>query len=194
MRLTTALTAIFFVVTSTASVFAGEVGLQDIRVFSHERGSALAVTIWYPSKGDGEPALVGESNIFEGSQASKNASIEVGHFPLVLLSHGSGSRVEGMAWIAKVLAEARFIVAGPNHPGTTSGDSTPAATPKIRERTQDISTIITALVSDARWQASIDTKRIGVLGFSLGGSTEWSLPALAPISMHICAIATTIRP
>ncbi|TCU24859.1 putative dienelactone hydrolase [Rhizobium azibense] len=175
MRLTTAFTAFFFVVTSTAPVFAGEVGLQDIRIFSHERGSALAVTIWYPSKDDGESALIGENRIFEGTPALKNASIETGRFPLVMLSHGSGSRMEGMAWIARVLAEAGFIVAGPNHPGTTSGDSTPAATSKIWERTEDISTIITALVSDSRWQASINKDRIGVLGFSLGGSTAIEL-------------------
>lgn len=151
------------------------VGTQKISVVSPTRDRALAVTVWYPSKGDGQTASAGENPIFESSTASRNATIEVGRFPLVLLSHGSGSRADGMGWIAIELAKAGFIVAGPNHPGTTSGDSTPEATPKIWERTQDISEVITALSADPRFKTSVDKTRIGVLGFSLGGSTAIEL-------------------
>ncbi|WP_105383945.1 alpha/beta hydrolase family protein [Neorhizobium alkalisoli] len=173
MRLTFAFIALLY---ASVPAFAGNpAGVQNVSIASPARGAALDVTVFYPSKGDGEPIVIGQNRVFEGMSASKNATIEKGRFPLVLLSHGSGSRVEGMAWIATKLAEAGFIVAGPNHPGTTSGDSTPAATPKIWERAQDLSTIITALTNDPRWQPSIDKDRIGVLGFSLGGSTAMEL-------------------
>lgn len=173
MRLTLAFMALLY---ASVPAFAGNpAGVQSLSIASPARGTALDVTVFYPSKGDGEPILIGQNRVFEGMPASKNATIEKGRFPLVLLSHGSGSRVEGMAWIATKLAEAGFIVAGPNHPGTTSGDSTPAATPRIWERTQDLSTIITALTNDTGWQPSIDQDRIGVLGFSLGGSTAMEL-------------------
>ncbi|CAN7589976.1 alpha/beta hydrolase family protein [Neorhizobium sp. LjRoot104] len=151
------------------------VGMQKISVVSPTRDRALAVTVWYPSKGDGQTGSIGENPIFESSTASRNATIEAGHFPLVLVSHGSGSRADGMGWIAIELAKAGFIVAGPNHPGTTSGDSTPEATPKIWERTQDISEVVTALSADPRFKTSVDKARIGVLGFSLGGSTAIEL-------------------
>ncbi|MFB9952862.1 alpha/beta hydrolase family protein [Rhizobium puerariae] len=151
------------------------VGVREIRVASPERGAALDVTVWYPSEGDGEATVIGDNRVFEGTPASRNATIGKGRFPLVLLSHGSGSRAIGMAWIATKLAEAGFIVAGPDHPGTTSGDSTPAATPRIWERTRDLSAIVTALAGDGPWQASVDRERIGVLGFSLGGSTAMEL-------------------
>lgn len=160
---------------ATAAIAAEEVGVRTISVVTQDYPRPLAVTVWYPSKGDGQVDKPNYDRIFDTGSAAANATIREGRFPLVLLSHGSGSRAEGMGWIATELAKAGYIVAGPNHPGTTSGDSTPAATPKIWERTQDISVLIDALTTDARWQASIDQKRIGILGFSLGGSTAMEL-------------------
>lgn len=158
------------------SALAGEsVGSRDITIHSPARAKDLAVTVWYPSDGRGETVRVGENRIFEGAAALKNAAIQPEHLPLVILSHGSGSRGIGMAWIATALAEAGFLVVAPDHPGTTSGDSTPEDTPKIWERTDDISTIITSLTTDAEWSKSIDANRIGVLGFSLGGSAALEL-------------------
>lgn len=161
---------------TTTTIHAAEpVGVRAASVVTATYPRPLAVTVWYPAAAATEQAAIGDDRIFESPSAQKNAAIRNGRFPLVVLSHGSGSRAEGMGWIAASLAEAGYIVAGPNHPGTTSGDSTPAATPKIWERTQDISTIITALSEDSRWASSIDTGRIGILGFSLGGTTALEL-------------------
>ncbi|KAA3511179.1 alpha/beta hydrolase family protein [Agrobacterium rosae] len=151
------------------------VGTRDITVHSPARNRDLSVTLWYPSDGKGQKVSVGENRIFDGAPAIKDASLPRDHLPLVLLSHGSGSRAIGMAWIATALAEAGFLVAAPDHPGTTSGDSTPADTPKIWERTDDISTIVTSLTTSAEWSVSVDAKRVGVLGFSLGGSAAMEL-------------------
>lgn len=112
---------------------------------------------------------------FEGASVLEGAEIKIGQFPLVLISHGSGSRAEGMAWIAARLASEGFIVAGTNHPGTTSGDSTPAETPRIWERTDDLSTLVTALTSSKDWTGTIDADKVGVLGFSLGGSAAMEI-------------------
>lgn len=175
MRLIHFLFALAAAAGACPALAADPIGVQKISVVSEDWPRALAVTVWYPSEADGTVANVGENKIFNGVSVRRNATIRPGRFPLILLSHGSGSRVEGMAWIAARLAQEGFIVAGPNHPGTTSGDSTPAATPKIWERTQDISSTITALSADPRWQGAIDPARIGVLGFSLGGTTALEL-------------------
>lgn len=169
--------AVLLTAVTTQPVLAADhgVGMRKISVVSPTYSRALAVSVWYPSKGDGEAVTIGGNRIFEGVSVSKNAGIAAGRHPLVLLSHGSGSRADGMGWIAVELARAGFIVAGPNHPGTTSGDSTPAATPKIWERAQDISQIITHFSASSQWQGAIDPARIGVLGFSLGGMTGLEL-------------------
>jgi predicted dienelactone hydrolase len=175
MRLTPFLLAFSLSLPATPLLAADPVGVRKISVVSQDNPRPLAVTVWYPAATAGAPDETPQDRIFEIPQASRNAAIEQGRFPLILLSHGSGSRVEGMGWIAAALAEAGFIVAGPNHPGTTSGDSTPAATPKVWERAADISAVITALSADPQWAASIDPAHIGVLGFSLGGSTVLEL-------------------
>lgn len=151
------------------------VGTRDISIPSKAGERDLVATVWYPSPGGGRGIAIGENRIFEGIAAQKDAVIEPGPLPLVLLSHGSGARGTSMAWIATALAENGFLVVAPDHPGTTSGDSTPQDTPKIWERTDDISTIITSLTTDATWGKSIDTNRIGILGFSLGGTTAMEL-------------------
>ncbi|MDS7595908.1 serine aminopeptidase domain-containing protein [Agrobacterium tumefaciens] len=155
---------------------ADAVGLKTTTVSSQARAKDLAVTIWYPSTGqNGTPVMSGDNRIFEGAPALEDAEVKRGRFPLVLISHGSGSRAEGMAWIATKLASEGFIVAGTNHPGTTSGDSTPADTPKIWERTDDLSTLVTALTSNKDWANAIDADKIGVLGFSLGASAAMEI-------------------
>lgn len=159
----------------SSAVMAAEVGVRTIEVPSVMRGQELAVTIWYPTSGGGNPELFGADRIFKGTTASKDASFGVNRFPLVILSHGSGGRAEAINWLATDLAKAGFIVAGPNHPGTTSGDSLPAETPKLWKRTNDLSTVISYLTERADWKSHIDAERIGVVGFSLGGAASMKL-------------------
>lgn len=158
------------------AVFAADaIGIRKISIASPQRGTNLAVTIWYPAGEGGERTLVGDSRLFKGTAAFANAPVALGPHPLILLSHGSGGRIDDLGWLASGLVEAGFIVAGPNHPGTTSGDSTPIDTPKLWERTQDLSTLLTFLTSDPQWGGRIAHEKIGVLGFSLGGATAMEI-------------------
>lgn len=155
-----------------------QVGVQqiDIPAPPTEFGRDLRMTLWYPAEPGGVPVSPGENPIFKGAPALRDpalrdAPVAAGRFPLVVLSHGSGSRVEAMGWLATELAKAGFVVAGPNHPGTTSGDSTPAETPKLWQRSADLSAVIDRVTGDPDWSGRVEPAKIGVVGFSLGGAT-----------------------
>lgn len=163
-----------------SALAADEVGVKTLTVPSPARGRDLAVTIWYPATPGGTNIRVGENKLFQGAPALANAPRAPGRFPLILVSHGSGARIENLGWIANRLVAAGFIVAGPNHPGTTSGDSTPIATPNVWERTDDLATLLTALTESPDWRDALADRRVGVLGFSLGGTTAMELAGAIP--------------
>ncbi len=150
-------------------------GVRAITAPAPQRGRALDVLIWYPAKEGGAPELIGDNALFRGTRAVRDAPMQDGRHPLVLLSHGSGGSAATLGWIASRLAGAGFLVAAPNHPGTTTGDSSPAATIRIWERPADLAAVLSALQEDPALGNRIDPRRIGVLGFSLGGHTALAL-------------------
>ncbi|MDR7224375.1 alpha/beta fold hydrolase [Aminobacter aminovorans] len=167
------LTTIPVLIGFVSACFASEAGVKEVSVA--QPGRDLAVTVWYPAGAGGKPTTFGDNKVFKGAAASVDAPVTPRRHPLVLLSHGSGSSAKAMGWLATELAKAGFVVAGPNHPGTTSGSSTPAETPKLWQRTGDLSAVIDALAKDPAWSSVIDADRIGVVGFSLGGATAMEL-------------------
>lgn len=163
--------ALFFLQSFVVAAAARSVGVRSLDVCVSGRTAPLRVTVWYPALPGGRLELVGDGKIFRGVEAWRDAPIEKGRFPLVLVSHGLGGNIAGLSWLTTALARAGFIVAGPNHPGTTAGDSTPEATVRIWERAGDISAVLTSLLDDPAWNGRIDPQRIGALGYSLGGCT-----------------------
>lgn len=167
----TLLLGLFSLLSPTASASTHNVGVRYLEVDVPGRSVPLKVTVWYPAYSGGRKILIGDSENFKGTEAWYEAPILDGHFPLILVSHGLGGNVAGLSWLTTALAEAGFIVAGPNHPGTTTGDATPEGTARIWERTADISAMLTNLLGDPAWGKHIDSQRVGALGYSLGGGT-----------------------
>ena len=159
---------------ATASEFAG---VRQIAVPSKERGSDLAVTVWYPADAGGEPVTLGESIFFAGTGAMLDAPISRGKYPLILLSHGAGlgGTPQAMSWIATPLAKQGFIVAAPTHPGNTGANRSAEETMKLWLRPADISATLDAVEKLPVFENSLEPARVGVLGLSMGGGTALAL-------------------
>jgi len=141
---------------------------------------ALVTTIWYPAASGTVMAerVVGpqESPLFRlGSWTDDSVRAE-GRFPLILLSHGTGGSAQIMAWVARGLASAGFIVAAVNHPGNNALEPYTAEGFLVWwERAKDLSTVLDFMLRDADFAGAVDRRRIGAIGYSLGGYTMFEI-------------------
>lgn len=154
---------------------ADRIGVRTISVMAPERGTPLDVTLWYPAAPGGSPVLIGDSAVFRGTAAQRDAPIASGSFPVILLSHGglrAASNLDG--WIASRLAAHGFVVATA-HPPTLADRIAGDAPREIWLRPADLSATLTALEREPALADKIDLHRVGVLGFLLGGSSALAL-------------------
>ncbi|AHG19147.1 dienelactone hydrolase [Chania multitudinisentens RB-25] len=135
----------------------------------HHGDRQLVTRIYYPTHASGQPQSIEHSQIFNGINALPDAPPAIGHFPLVILSHGSGGNHGNQAWLAQALVRQGVIVAAANHPGSTTGNSVPAQSVLLWQQTQDISALLDAMLNDSTWQPRVNTQAIGVMGHSKGG-------------------------
>lgn len=146
----------------------------DLRTLDMAHWDApVSVHIWYPAAdpvATTEP--LGRNAMFAGTEVIPGAAPAPGPHPVIVLSHGSGGSGDKIGWLAGPLAEEGWIVAAPNHPGTTSGDSLPERTVMPWERAADMRAILDELAEDAPGRAA---EGAVAMGFSLGGHTALRL-------------------
>ncbi|WP_152612879.1 hypothetical protein [Tateyamaria sp. ANG-S1] len=162
-----------------AQVMARSLGRNEIAIWpgkAHDTNAAhgsgpIAAGLWSPIGRKTYVAEIGTSLVFEATQAYIGAALPDEKPPLIVISHGSGSSNDGTAWLAADLAERGAHVLVMNHPGTTTGDSSPRKTVRLSERAADLSVALDHVLADPYFASRIDTDQIAALGFSLGGST-----------------------
>lgn len=99
-----------------------------------------------------------------------------GTHSLVVLSHGYGGSWRNLNWLASELADQGYIVAAPDHPGTTTFDKDAEQAAKLWERPNDLRRVIDALTVNPQLAGKVDAERIAAIRHSLGG---WTVAALA---------------
>lgn len=156
---------LFFPLTS----YGWQTAITHVSFNDLSRHRQLDSIIYYPTSDQGETRLLGDSAVFRGISVLPNAPLAEGKFPLVVLSHGSGGNNTSLAWLADKLVQQGMVVVASNHPGSTTGDSIPAQSAQLWLQTEDISFVISTLLSDARWKSALDEQAIGVIGHSKGG-------------------------
>ena len=75
----------------------------------------IAWAAWYPAQRVAS-AKPPEPGFFLSDNVSLNAPLEgISKLPVVLMSHGTGGAAESLAWLARYLAEAGYVVLAANH-------------------------------------------------------------------------------
>ncbi len=150
-------------------------GYDRLTVAAKHRPAPIAASIWYPVGTPTYLGRIGEGALFRGAKAYVGAAIAEGSFPLVLLSHGSGGNMDALAWLSSELALRGALVLAVNHPGSTTGDSSPRRSIRLQERAADLTAALDQVLADPVFASHIDPARISAFGFSLGGATALNL-------------------
>lgn len=151
------------------------IGFQHITLADGATNRPLDVAVFYPASSSSQTTTIGDNAVFPGIAVSKNAVPESGEYPLIVVSHGYGGSWFNQFWLAQVLVKQGYIVAAPNHPGTTFKDMRVEKAQELWLRPNDISRVITALLAAPEKTGRVDAKRIAAVGHSLGGWTVLEL-------------------
>ena len=157
-----------------SSAIASGVGFTQVTLTDNPN-RPLNTAIWYPARGTSDTTLIGDNPAFIGTQVIKDADIQSGTFPVVLLSHGYRGNWRNQNWLATKLASRGYIVAAADHPGTTSFNHSPKQAAKWWERPRDVSRILDYLLSAPQWKQSANADNVTAIGHSLGGWTVMQL-------------------
>ncbi|SON57555.1 Lipase 1 [Hartmannibacter diazotrophicus] len=150
-------------------------GYDRMDMLLPHRARPVDATVWYPVKTPTYRGLVGDDAVFRGTYANVGAAVADGTRPLVLLSHGSGGNMDSLGWLSSALARRGMMVLAVNHPGSTSGDSSPRRSLRFDERAADLSAALDKLLADPAFGPHVDRSHVTALGFSLGGATALHL-------------------
>ncbi|HWD13435.1 alpha/beta fold hydrolase [Pseudochrobactrum sp. sp1633] len=179
MRRSVAALTACLIVFSSGGIFAGTaepVGFRQVELPDANGKRSINLALWYPTTDKATPVSVGENQAFIGIEAVKSAAPDGKTHPLVVLSHGYGGSWRNLNWLAGELVGQGYIVAAPDHPGTTTFNRDKEQAAQLWERPHDLSRVIDAVATDSALAGKVEPSRIAAIGHSLGG---WSVVALA---------------
>jgi predicted dienelactone hydrolase len=179
LRAANLLVAIALCLTATLALAAG---FRFTEVPADADSPALAGAMWYPCAEPPGEIDIGKTRL----PGSKDCAITGDKLPVVVISQGRGGNFIGHHDTAETLADAGFVVAAINHPGSTTLDiSHVGDLSALVERPTDIKRLIDFLLDASPAASNIDSERVGFFGFSMGGYTglvaiganpDWAIP------------------
>ena len=137
----------------------------------------LAWSAWYPADKEALAITPAKPSWFKKEAVACDALPQSSNksFPLVLLSHGSGSSAAGLEWLAHRLAQSGYVALAVNHHGHTGGEPYRAeGFLCLWERARDLS----ALLDDPSWRSALGgpiDDQASIAGFSAGAYTAMLL-------------------
>lgn len=139
----------------------------------HNGDAALRLIIWYPASEPEAQVTTGPagSPIFiRGMVATDAPFADAARHPLILLSHGFGGSARQMTWLGAALARRGYVAVAVDHPGANSIDGiSDAGAYAPWARTMDLRAALDFVLAQPDLAPHIDSDRVGVAGFALGG-------------------------
>jgi len=167
------LPALAVLLCSVSSAAAGTVGFERGTVPDSD-GKPRDIGIWYPS----DAAAASEPIGLHRQTVAMNGGPARRQLPLVVLLHGDRSSFANHYGTALALAEAGFVVTGVNQDMS------------LPERPRHVRRVLDYMLAEWPHRDRLDSSRIGVFGFSVGGFTALvalgGAPDFARIAPH-CA-------
>ncbi len=147
-------------------------GVRTLRLEDPSRKRPVLVEVWYPTDASA-PIDSPQGSIWVHPEERRDAPLPSPQTkrPLILISHGHGGERRESTWLAEALVKQGFLVAAIEHHGSSLRTFDPLTTVRFWERSKDVSFVLDQLLQTDWVQARVDPKRIGLVGYSLGGMT-----------------------
>ena len=114
-------------------------------------------------------------------EATEEAKIAIGQYPLLMLSHGNTGTPLALHDLATSLARKGFVVVAVLHPGDNYKDHSRLGTlSNLYGRPMQISAAISATLADPQLSPYVHDDQVGVIGYSAGGETALILSGAQP--------------
>lgn len=150
-----------------------EIGVHTVTYHDLKRDRPVVVEVWYPTRE--KKAYDIAQDVWIHPKEVRDASPMKGRFPLILMSHGLGGDRRDRSWLVEHLVPKGFIIASIEHHGNSWKDYNLYLSLKFWDRAKDISFALSKVLREPFFRRRIDEKRIGFIGYSLGGMTGLSL-------------------
>jgi predicted dienelactone hydrolase len=146
-------------------------GIVTLRLYDETRERPILTEVWYPID-DNIPAQ-SVQGLWVRCAEARDAPLKhsKAQYPLIVMSHGNGGDRMHNAWLAEILAANGYIVASMDHHGNTWNNNVAECFVKIWERPKDVSFVVDQLLQHDQFGPCINDKKIGFIGYSLGGQT-----------------------
>ncbi len=152
------------------------IGVRTFEYQDEKRQRPVTVELWYPSDAKAPLDQVNDPVWVHPEEMRDVPCVECTQkFPLIMMSHGHGGDRRERSWLADRLVRHGFIVASVDHYGNTTSTFDILTSLKFWERGRDVSFAIDQLLQEPFLTGRLDIRRIGFVGYSLGGMTGLGL-------------------
>ena len=153
------------------------VGFHHLSFLDPLDDQPMRAIAFYPSKGIEGKSRIGRYDV----NATKDANIIMGRYPLLVLSHGNTGTPLALHDLVTSLARKGFVVVTVLHPGDNYKDHSRLGTlSNLYGRPMHISAAINAVLADKLLAPYVHADQVGVIGYSAGGETALILAGAQP--------------